>query len=342
MRLSTAARWLCLPVALALAVAAGARPGAGSLPTGRKHLLTVEGDNTVTFVPQAGIGPSKVDYRARVEYIVNTRSAEEPVTEGESKKKGGRKGPPTTARTRKKSRDGPVVKVVAALDVSVHSSEMRYRQDGQTVVESKISRSRFQGRVQPDAPVVSVARNDAPPRLLVILKTFDTTAASLFLDEDSKVVGREVRVDGPLHALTETILSIQTPIPRDVAFWEAPSQLAMGRGQTARGMLLFEKQKGDVAKTGGVVKVKVSGILKAEGVVVGKFIKDGTYTVTGEQMYEPGSREWRSARWSVSVDNKLANPDGQTVAHARGTMLVQSVALDVSPSAGAETPGPRP
>ncbi len=47
-------------------------------------------------------------------------------------------------------------------------------------------------------------------------------------------------------------------------------------------ILRFENQKGNVAKTGGLVTVKVSGMFKAEGFIVRNLIKDGTYTVTGE------------------------------------------------------------
>ena len=57
--------------------------------------------------------------------------------------------------------------------------------------------------------------------------------------------------------MVETLLSIHTPIPTDVAFWEAPTQLAMGQGQTAKGSLRFEKEKGSAPR--GLVKVKVSG-----------------------------------------------------------------------------------
>ena len=57
------------------------------------------------------------------------------------------------------------------------------------------------------------------------------------------VLRRQVHLQGPLHAITETLLSIHTPIPTDVAFWEAPTQLAMGHNQTAKGMLRFEKDK---------------------------------------------------------------------------------------------------
>jgi hypothetical protein len=103
----------------------------------------------------------------------------------------------------------------------------------------------------------------------------------------------------------------------------------MGHGQVAKGMLRFEKEKESIAKPGGLVAVKVSGILKSEGVsVVGNLIKDGTYTVTGEQMYEPDTREWKSARWSVVVNNELADANGQTIARANGKMLVESKLVD--------------
>lgn len=65
-------------------------------------------------------------------------------------------------------------------------------------------------------------------------------------------------------------------------------------------------------------------------------------TVAGEQSYESISGEWRTARWSVAVDNELANPAGQTVAHARGTMLVQSRAVDDVPYTPSGSPSVKP
>jgi hypothetical protein len=342
MRPRTEARWLIM--AVPVIVAAGAKPGASSLPPGRQHLLTFEGDNTITFVPQANLNPFKIDYRARIEYIVDTRIGEEALARTEStvKKKASRKTVSPGVKAKRKDASGAAVKVDGVVDVSLHSSEMKFRQKGQAVMESRMSRSRFQGRIQPDAPILSVSANEAPPRLQEVLKSFDTPAASILLDESSNVIDRKFRSDGPLRAVVETLLSIHTPIPRDVAYWEAPTQLAMGHGQTAKGALRFEKVKESLDKTAGLVKVKVSGVLKAEGAVVGNLIKDGTYTVAGEQTYDPRSREWKSARWSVAVNNELANAGGQTVAHARGTMIVESKALDDSPSKTENPPAAKP
>lgn len=274
MRHRPAARWLLLPATLI--VVAGAASAAGPLPPGRQHLLTIEGDTLVAFVPQAGLDPVPIAYRARGVYFVNHRDGESAVAKGDGvAKKGGRKGPPVSTKARRKG--VPVAKVVAAVDVSIHSTEMGFHQGGRTVAESRISRSGFRGQLLPGTPALDVSEANAPPPLQEILATFDTTAASLLLDEDSRVLVRKVRVDGPFRALTETLLSIHTPIPREAASWEAPTQLAMGQGQAAKGTLRFEKDRESDAREGGLVKVRVSGTLKAEGAVVGRFIKNGTY-----------------------------------------------------------------
>ena len=64
------------------------------------------------------------------------------------------------------------------------------------------------------------------------------------------------------------------------------------------------------------------------------FIKNGTYTVTGEQHYDPKSREWKTATWSVEVANELANAAGLTVAHATGKMRVDSKMLGDAAAGG--------
>ena len=322
----TLPRWLFV-VTLFIAVTA-ANAACGAVPPGRQHVLTIDGDNTIMFAPCAGLGGAKVDYKARIEYIVNTRTGDAAV----SSQKSSRKSSISIARSRKKDSGETPGKVTSALDIFIHSTEMRFRLNDQTIVDSHISRQRLQGQINPNSPILDVSMKNAPPRLQDVLKMFDTTAATMLLDDNSRVVSRKFRSDGPFHAVIETILSIHTPIPRAVAFWEAPTRLVMGHGQTAKGMLRFEKDKASVAKTGGLVKVKVSGVLKAEGVVAGNLIKDGTYTVTGEQLYDPSSREWRSARWSVVVDNELANPAGIIIARAKGNMLVQSRLFDESPS----------
>jgi hypothetical protein len=331
---------------------------AGPIPPGRQHRLTIEGENTVTFVPQSGLPPLKIDYKARIEYIVNTRfgketkpSAEEtppeetPDDDPPAEKASAKTKTSTIkakSKAKSKTKESPASKYSGAVDLALHSSEMTIRQGGQPILETRMDRNRLQGRLTPDAPTMNVTVGDAPPMVQEILKRFDTVSATMSINDDYKEMGRKFRYEGAQRAVTETILSIHTPIPKGVDSWETPTQLAMGHGQTAKGKLRFEKEKdkasasakptGDGAKSSDIVKVKVSGVLKAEGVVAGRFIKDGTYTVTGEQTYDMHTKEWTSSRWSVVVANDLANQAGQTVAQARGTMTVQSTAL-VGPGA---------
>ena len=325
-------RFVLLGLGCCLAmVPAGAWSLTASVPPGRQYRLSIEGENTVTFLPQAGLAPVKVDYKAKVEYIVDTRygkpskEATDPVEEAPSKKVAVKKG----SRAKAKEAEAPAPKVTGAIDLSLHSTEMAFRQNDQTVVETKMTRARFQGRLQPDSPALNVTATDAPARLQEMLKNYDVVAASLLLDDDLKVVNRKYRFEGPQRAVIETLLSIHTPIPKGVDSWESPTQLAMGQGHTAKGRLRFEKDKpkdGDGRST-DAIKVKVSGVLKAEGVIAGNYIKDGQYQVTGEQTFNDHDHEWTSSRWSVAVVNELANQAGRIVAQVKGTMTVESRAL---------------
>lgn len=294
-------------------------------PPGKPYVLGIEGDSTVTFVPQANLPPVTIDYKAEVAYFVNTRTGEEAQAKAESvaQRRTAKKGSAKT-KARAKAVETPEEKVESTVELAIHGSETVFRQNGQAVLESRISRRGFEGRLRPDAPALSVSAAEAPPQLQDVLRAFDTTSAYLIIGEGSRVLGRKVRTDTPFHAVTETLLSIHTPIPKDAAFWEAPTQLAMGQGQTAKGKLRFEKQKGDLAATGGLVKVKVTGTLKAEGVVVGRLVKDGRYKVVGDQSYDPTTGEWTGATWNVTVSNELANAGGVTVAHASGHMKVET------------------
>ncbi len=317
-------------------VAAGAGKSAGSPPPGRPHRLTIEGENIVTFMPEVGLNPVKINYRARVEYLIDTRLGDDfkPRSEPASAAKQAARKPTSAARKAKSSvnerHEEIDARVAGAVDLALHSTEMRLRQNGKSMLDTRLTRSKFQGRVQPGTPALTLNANEAPPRLQAIMKTYDSKCASLLVDDNARLVDRRFRSDGPQGALVETLLSIHTPIPRDFGAWEAPTQLAMGQGQTAKGTLRFEKRKDSLSKTGGFVQVKVAGVLKAEGAVVGRFIKDGTYTVTGEQTYDPRSREWTAARWSVDVETDLADADGVLVAHAQGKMIVDSHSVDAA------------
>ena len=124
---------------------------AGPIPPGRQYRLTIEGENNVTFVPQLNLPPSRISYEAKIEYIVDTRFGKEPrpVAETDDEEvaveKPVVKAKTTTGRAKTKKAENPALKVNGAVDLSLHSSEMTLRQGGQAVVETRITRSKFQG-----------------------------------------------------------------------------------------------------------------------------------------------------------------------------------------------------
>lgn len=306
-------------------VAAWAGDVSAALPPGKPHVLTLKGDNTVTFVPETGMAPLPIDYKASIEYLVNTRDLATEAKDETTAKKTARRRPTRPAdRRRKAGAEVDRPKVAGLVEIALHSAEIALRHREQLVVQTRIRRSRFQGRLLPEAPILTVTYNESPPRLRNLLDRFDTAAAALAIDADGRVIDRRTRFDGPLHPIVETLLSIHTPIPGEAPAWDVPAQLAMGHGQTAQGTLRFEKAS--PAPGNGPIKVKVSGVLQAEGAIVGNIIKDGTYKVTGEQIYDPVARGWQSARWSVEIETELTT-QGATIAHAQGKMIVESRAL---------------
>ena len=127
-----------------------------------------------------------------------------------------------------------------------------------------------------------------------------------------------MRVEGPQRAVIETIAVDPRPDPQGRRLLGVAEPARDGPRPDGEGEAPVREGEGHRGQGGRPVRVKVSGVLKAEGVVAGNFIKDGTYTVTGEQTYDPQTREWTSSRWSVVVNNELANPAGLTVAQAGG------------------------
>ena len=70
---------LALACTSTVSVMAGAWAlAAAAIPPGRQHRLTIEGENNLTFLPRLGLPPLKVDYKAKVEYIIDTRLGKGP------------------------------------------------------------------------------------------------------------------------------------------------------------------------------------------------------------------------------------------------------------------------
>src|SRR3954451_19149133 len=70
-------------LALILSATALARLAPAPIPPGRQHRLTIEGENTLTFLPRSGLPPLKLDYKVQTEYIVDTRLGKDPRPQGD-------------------------------------------------------------------------------------------------------------------------------------------------------------------------------------------------------------------------------------------------------------------
>jgi hypothetical protein len=110
-------------------------------------------------VAAVGQNPATVEYQARIEYLVKTRTAEElkgDKTVAAITKKGRNKSTRGAKKAKKADGDGEPGSVSSAVDIAIHAAEMDFLQNGQTVVQSRITRDRFQGRLMPEMPVLTV------------------------------------------------------------------------------------------------------------------------------------------------------------------------------------------
>ena len=126
-------------------VAFGSEPEKTAPASARQHVLTIEGENDITFAPAAGLNPSKVEYRARIEYLVKTRTGQELEADaGTTSKKKTRSKATRTAQERPRRPNQRTTSPAASpsrprVDIAIHAAEMDFLQNGQTVVQSRIS-----------------------------------------------------------------------------------------------------------------------------------------------------------------------------------------------------------
>jgi hypothetical protein len=187
-----------------------------------------------------------------------------------------------------------------------------------------MSRAGLREKARPGAKAVETPYDQAGPGLQEHLRTYGTPLVTRSLDAHGHETGRTILVESrtaPVQVgLADTILSVHAPFPDDLDRWEAPGRIAMGLGRSAEGTLRFEK----VEKPGpdGTVRVAVSGTLKVEGVLGPGKVKNGVYTVKGEQTFDLPTKGWRSARWTVDVALDVTTLDDQPGGHAVGSLVL--------------------
>lgn len=209
-------------------------------------------------------------------------------------------------------------------EITLDQLGLKITQDGNAVQDSTLARNSFQARPGPGKPVVAIPYDKAPPGLKELLAVFGETAVRLTLDPaNGKETARDFRIKGPLaetfRGMVDNILAIHVRVPEDADRWESPARIALAQGQAARGTLAFEKVK---PGEGPLVTVKVSGTLTAEGVIGAAKVKDGSFAVTGEQVYDTAAKAWRSARWSVRMEYRLTDPDDKPTGAVKGPLTL--------------------
>jgi hypothetical protein len=214
-------------------------------------------------------------------------------------------------------------------EIGLDQLSLTIRQNGRAVQDSTMNRASFTARPRPDAPLVTIPYDKAPPGLQEMLGVFGTTIAKFTVDPaDGKERSRALQVKGPLAAtfsgLVDNIMSVHSRMPGDADRWESPARLTLPQGQSAKGVLTFEKVKPTAESASATVRV--SGTLDAEGAIGQAVVKGGKYVVSGEQVYDHESKRWKSARWTVEVEYTLTDPEGKPTGVAKGPLTLTMAA----------------
>lgn len=206
----------------------------------------------------------------------------------------------------------------AAVDVALHSLEMVLKEDGRDVFSTRLGRDGI-ATTRGDITKEEGAK-DAGPSVRRILESFDTTAMTVLLDSSGKERKRTPKITGPMAAPVlgslDLLLALHPQFPADADRWGIPVKIALEQGRFAEGTLTFEK----LASSPSAVRVMVSGRLKpvANGSANGES-RTGTYAISGEQVYDPQAREWRSAQWSMEMAFDILQ-NGKPAGGASGTI----------------------
>jgi hypothetical protein len=282
----------CAILAAGLAVAGGAAPGEPT-PAARRHRVDL--DSHLKITPPGQAKPMTMDIRLGLRYRI------------EPHKKG--------------------------IVVTIDEMEMKTTGDGVPPTHSLMTHDRYldeRGLQKTDN-----TREDALPAIRTMLDTFGAPLAEVALDGEGGEVGRTPRtLTGPLAqpGTLDLTRAYHVRFPKDKDRWEAPVVLPQAQGQVARGMLAFEKlPRPEGASADAPVRVKVSGTLGSGAKMRGYEVRDFSFRVTGEQVFDLKVRDWSSAAWDVVMSWVLVNNSGQPIGSASGTMTLTMKRIDPPP-----------
>jgi len=223
-------------------------------------------------------------------------------------------------------------------EVTVVFDEVRVKatNNGAELMNTTMSADKFvtvnQGKVQ------EVRAADAPEELKKLLAdSFGVPLCRILLDADGKETKRTIVAGPGAKSLLDNGLIagarlFHVAFPPKDRRWEASSEVSMGNGGYARGVLTYEKTE---ALKPGQTPAKVSGTLTCERFSPPNSpvaVKDARYAVKGTQTYDSAAGEWTSGDLSLEISFDL-EADGKPTGSAKGVMQLKLKSLS--------KPGPR-
>ncbi len=209
-----------------------------------------------------------------------------------------------------------------SVDVIMKEADVRALVNGAAQVDVSMSRERFVDRTS--GTTIELA--DAAPELKTMLQdSFDTPLCTYKVDKNNKELDLKLSDKaGAANFLqngqVENARLFHVQFPGDADGWESESRMSMGNGNFATGKLKYVIAKDDKLPA-HQKRVNVSGKLEPKGSQNGLDIKDGSYNVTGTQVYDTKLREWVSGDLKIKVSFKLMQNDTE-FASAAGEMNV--------------------
>jgi hypothetical protein len=227
-------------------------------------------------------------------------------------------------------------------EVTIRGMEVKVSLEGRTMMNSRMDRGG--ARFQEGGPsATDVPYDRAPDPLKKMLSQFDVPAARFSLDAEGGEIGREILLQGDSSLVENGVVDnarlFHVRFPSGKTEWESPGKLSMGTGHFAQGTLKYVKEAADEQ---GLVRVSVSGELKADGKIAEGEVRNGVYRVSGHQVYDPSRSCWTSGQLEVNVTLDMVAA-GQDAGSATGLIkirLVQEADDSEAPAPNAAPPAP--
>lgn len=212
--------------------------------------------------------------------------------------------------------------------LQVDLAQVKSTTNGQEQVNARMSRSGitdFSG-----GKTKEVKTESGPPQLKRMLTdSFGSPICKLEVDASGKEQKRTIVAGPGAKELIDSGMIANTTLfhpwyAADKDEWEAPMELSAGMMAMATGKVKYTKIPGGK----GGQAVKVAGTLRLDGAQApgGLVFKNGKYTVSGEQTYDPDRGEWIAGKLTLDVAFQLHDAE-KPVGGATGIMNVIFEAL---------------